>query len=126
MLKYTIEDRVEMGHYEHVGGTTYIGITTTNIHDGRADLLKIIDYLDHCTVGVNPQIPDFSQRYFLLDKSTNVLADTLTVVSWLLYENPIFDELQNPIITVRIGNGSLSHEPFMFNQVIGTGFEELQ
>jgi len=108
---YTITDTVETGYFPSDGGTIDITIELPSIptNEYRDKILEVIDYLDHCSVTDNEKIVNFSNRFFLLDKTRNIFEDVITV---------LYNFLQKDYkCTVKIGKESFT-DTLKFNSKI--------
>lgn len=96
MVNIKVENQVELGHSQFIGGSTDICIeynTNENNFVYRKNtinlLLDIIDHLDHCMLIYDKNAKEFYERYYILDKdlSGDFYFDTACVIFSLLKHN---------------------------------------
>lgn len=82
-MLYVIEDTVETGHAERIGGSISIKIYYEKIlsEEERDNVLKIIDYLDHTLITYNKNYINISKRFFLVKDSGNLLMDVIGILN---------------------------------------------
>lgn len=104
---FRITDEVEMGHSVYTGGTIVISVGYNEIQNEEKikNVLKVIDYLDHCLLTDNNGYLKYSERYFLIEKSESIFDDVIGVISNFIND---FEE-----ITVSLGKLSYTskHKP---------------
>lgn len=102
---FKIKDEVEMGHSIHIGGTLTVSVGYKEIQNAEKvkNVLKILDYLDHCLVTDNDGYIEYSERYFLIKKSKSIFEDVIGIISNFI------DDCEE--ITVSIGKLSYTSKP---------------
>jgi hypothetical protein len=106
-LMFSVKDVVEMGHLKKIGGTVQIEFQFDEIFNS-APYLRIIDSLDHCLITDNESALKFSSRYFLLDNSTTLFEDVVTIMSHLIHSSVDQTFHEPTSIIVSIGKETFS------------------
>lgn len=101
---YKITDKVETGylHNDCKGGTLHITFNySTYNSEIKSEVLRTIDYLDHSLITSNSDALQFSERFFLLEKTENIFNDVL----FILYDFISKIYISNVVsISVRLNN----------------------
>lgn len=109
---YKLTDVVEVGHDVFIGGSVTISLEFDNIlsQTEKEQFLKIIDYLDHSTITSNADMLEYTERFFLLDKSTSLFEDIQTLLFHFIKEDLV--------CTVTLGKESFTNNLSQTSNVI--------
>lgn len=118
--EFVITDVVEMGHFTHTGGTVEISLHFKEVQSPELvkKYLKVIDTLDHCLVTDNVESTTYSARYYLLDKSSNLFEDVVSIIT-----NQMLDCYHLQKITVKYDKFKYTSEPVLYVDVLEFAIE---
>ena len=121
---YIVRDLVETGHHPGIGGTFNIGIhlNTQIDNQGKKTILDIIDRLDHCLITTSKELSDISHRYFLLDNSSGLYHDIVSVLYYLLKNTEFIDNVL--AISIEQGNIIVTEKPGNFANVLSCKYKD--
>lgn len=101
---FIIKDTVECGYFDdkEKGGTIDVSITIHPVDkDYIPEIIKIIDYFDHCVITDDPEVVNFSERYFLIPKKVGFLEDVANCLGYLLKDDKVKWDVSD--ITITLG-----------------------